>query len=161
MSTSTALLAILIGVVAGLRSMTAPALVAWGARLRHLRLEGTALAWLGSGVAVWLFTALALAELVGDKLPQTPSRKAAGPFAARILTGGLSGAAVTAGTSGSLALGAGLGALGAVVGTLGGYAARTRLVRALSVPDYLVAVVEDVVAVGGAVLIVMAAQAAH
>jgi uncharacterized membrane protein len=161
MSTSTALLAILIGVVAGLRSMTAPALVAWGARLHHLRLEGTALAWLGSGVAVWLFTALALGELVGDKLPQTPSRKATGPFAARLLSGALSGAAVTAGTSGALAPGALLGALGAVAGTLGGYAARTGLVRALSIPDPLVAVVEDAVAVGGAVLIVVAAQAAH
>ena len=150
-------LAFLIGVVAGLRSMTAPAFVAWGARLRHLQLVSTPLAWLGSGVVVWLFTALALAELVGDKLPQTPSRKATGPFAGRILTGALSGAALMAGIGGSLAPGAGLGAIGAIAGTLGGYAARTRVVRALGVPDPMVAVVEDIVAVGGAALIVMGA----
>jgi uncharacterized membrane protein len=154
------ILAILIGIVAGLRSMTAPALVAWGARLDHLNLEGTPLAWLGSGVVVWIFTALALAELVGDKLPQTPSRKSVGPFTARIVSGALSGAALTAGTGGSLAPGALLGALGAVAGTLGGYAARTRLVRALSVPDHVVALMEDAVAVGGAVLIIAAARVA-
>jgi uncharacterized membrane protein len=40
---------------------------------------------------------------------------------------------------------------------LGGYRARTRLVRALGTPDYVVAVVEDLIAVGGAVLLVAAA----
>ncbi|MGH7516102.1 MAG: DUF4126 family protein, partial [Gemmatimonadales bacterium] len=44
----------------------------------------------------------------------------------------------------------------AVAGTLGGYQARTRLVPALKVPDYVVALAEDVVAVGGAVMIVAA-----
>ena len=103
-TTTIAILAFLIGVVAGLRSMTAPALVAWGARLGRLRLESTALAFLGSGVAAWLLTALALGELVADKLPRTPSRTTPGPFGARILTGALSGAALTVGTGGSLAL---------------------------------------------------------
>jgi uncharacterized membrane protein len=157
-ATSIAVLAFLIGIIAGLRSMTAPALVAWGARLGRLRLEGTALAFLDSGVALWLLTALALGELVADKLPKTPSRTRPGPFAGRILTGALSGAALTAGTGGSLALGAVLGALGAVAGTLGGYTARTRLVPALGVPDSVVALAEDVVAVGGAVLILAGAR---
>jgi len=159
-TTTIAILAFLIGVVAGLRSMTAPALVAWGARLGRLRLESTALAFLGSDVAAWLLTALALGELVADKLPRTPSRTRPGPFGARILTGALSGAALTVGTGGSLAPGAVLGALGAVAGTLGGYTARTRLVPALGVPDTVVALAEDAVAVGGAVLILAAAQGA-
>ena len=90
-TTTIAILAFLIGVVAGLRSMTAPALVAWGARLGRLRLESTALTFLGSGVAAWLLTALALGELVADKLPRTPSRTTPGPFGARILTGALWG----------------------------------------------------------------------
>jgi uncharacterized membrane protein len=153
-----AVLAILIGVIAGLRSMTAPAFVAWGARLGWLRLEGTALAFLGSAVAAWLLVAFALGELVADKLPRTPSRTRPGPFAARILTGALSGAALTAATGASPIAGAVLGALGAVAGTLGGYAARTRLVPVLGVPDAVVALAEDVVAVGGAVLIVLAAH---
>jgi uncharacterized membrane protein len=148
------ILAFLLGVIAGLRSMTPPAAVAWATRLGWLQLEGTPLAFLGSAVAAWLLTGLMLAELVADKLPFTPSRTRAGPFIARILTGGLAGAALTGGTGGSLVAGAVLGALGGVAGTLGGYRARTGLVRPLAVPDYVVALAEDAVAVGGAVLIV-------
>jgi uncharacterized membrane protein len=72
-------LAFSIGIIAGLRSMTAPAAVAWAARLGRLRLEGTALAFLGSGVAAGLLTALALGELIAVKLPRTPSRIRPGP----------------------------------------------------------------------------------
>jgi uncharacterized membrane protein len=146
--------AFLIGVIAGLRTMTAPAFVAWAARLGRLELNGTLLSFLGLPVTAWVFTALALGELVADKLPSTPSRTRPGPFVGRIVSGAMCGGAISAGTGGSLALGAVLGALGAVVGTLGGYNARVRLVPALKVPDSMVALVEDLVAVGGALLIV-------
>lgn len=155
-NTDTAMLAILLGVIAGLRTMTPPAAIAWGAWLGRLRLDGTALAFLNSPITAWLFAAMALGELVVDKLPVTPSRTRPGPFAARILSGAFSGAALTAGVGGALWPGALLGALGAVAGTLGGHALRTRLVPALQVPDYVVALAEDVLAVGGAVLIVAA-----
>jgi len=160
MPATLAVLAFLIGIVAGLRSMTAPAFVAWGARLGRLQLGGTALAWLGSGVAAWVCLALALGELVADKLPRTPSRTQPGPFAARVVSGALSGAGLAVGAGGSLAAGVVLGALGAVAGALGGYRARTRLVPALGIHDSAVALVEDLIAVGGAVLIVTAARAA-
>lgn len=159
-STTIAALAFLIGVIAGLRTMTAPAFVSWGARLGWLPLAGTTLSFLGSAVAAWLFTALALGELITDKLPSTPSRTRPGPFAGRIVSGALCGAALTGATGGSLVAGAALGALGAVTGTLGGYTARRRLVPALGVPDALVALAEDVVAVGGALLILVAARGA-
>lgn len=136
--------------------MTAPTFVAWAARLGRLRLDGTLLSFLGLPVTSWVFTALALGELVADKLPNTPSRIRPGPFVARIVSGAMSGGAITAGTGGSLAAGAGLGAIGAVVGALGGYNARVRLVPALKVPDTVVALLEDLVAVGGALLIVAA-----
>jgi len=152
------LLAFALGVLAGLRSMTPPAVVAWAARLAHLDLEATPLAFLGSAAAAWLLAAAALGELVADKLPFTPSRTRPGPFTARILSGALSGGALAAGSGGSLLGGALAGALGAVAGTLGGYQARTGLVRALRTPDYVVAVVEDLVAVGGAILLVMTAR---
>jgi uncharacterized membrane protein len=151
-------MAFLLGFVAGLRSMTPLAAVAWGARLGWLHLDGTPLAFFGSAAAAYLLTALMLAELVADKLPRTPSRTRPGPFIGRIVTGGLAGAALLGGTGGSLALGALLGALGAVAGTLGGYRARTGLVRLLGVPDYVVALAEDAVAVGGACLILSLAR---
>jgi len=152
------LLALLLGIVSGLRSMTPPAAVAWAARLGWLDLVGTPLAFLGSTAAAYVLTGLMLAELVGDKLPTTPSRTRPGPFIWRIVTGALAGAALVAGHGGSLALGALLGGLGAVGGTLGGYRARTGLVRALGVPDYVVALAEDAVAVGGAFLILALAR---
>lgn len=134
--------------------MTPPAFVAWAARLGRLRLEGTPLSFLGVPVTAWVFSALALGELVADKLPSTPARTRPGPFVARMVSGAMSGGAVAAGSGGSLGVGAVLGAVGAVVGTLAGYNARVRLVPALGVPDTVVALVEDLVAVGGALAIV-------
>jgi uncharacterized membrane protein len=154
------LLALGLGIVAGLRSMTAPAVVAWAARLGHLDLGSTPLAWLGSAVAAWLLAAAAVGELIADKLPFTPNRTALGPFVGRLLTGALAGGALVAGHGGSLAGGAVAGAAGAVVGTFGGYRARTGLVRALGTPDYVVALLEDLVAVGGAILLATAAKGA-
>jgi uncharacterized membrane protein len=148
------ILAFFIGVLAGLRSMTAPAVTAWAARFGWLSLQ-TPLSWLGSLPAVILFTLGALAELVADKLPRTPSRTAATGLIARILTGGLSGAALYyAGSNQGYWPGAILGAVGGVVGCFAGYQARTKLVKALGTPDYVVAVLEDLVAIGGSLFVV-------
>src|SRR4051794_23972950 len=113
------LLAFALGVLAGLRSMTPLAVVAWASRLGRLDLDPTPLAFLGSGVAAWFFAAAALGELVADKLPFTPNRTALGPFVARLLTGALSGGAVAAGAGGSLVEGAVAGAVGAGAATVG------------------------------------------
>jgi uncharacterized membrane protein len=148
------LFALLIGVVAGLRAMTAPAAVAWGAHLGLIPLEGTPLAWLGGTIATWTFTALAVLELVGDQLPKTPSRKVPAAFGARILSGAFCGAAVCIASDAWIA-GAVLGAIGAVVGTLGGADVRGRLAKAFG-RDLPAGLLEDVVAIGGAALVVSA-----
>ena len=143
-----------IGVIAGLRSFTAPAVVSWAARLHWLVLENTWAAFLGYPATPYLFGVLALAELVNDKLPKTPSRTTTGPFATRIVLGAFSGAAFCASANQSAAIGAVSGGLGAVAGTLGGYEARTRLVKALHAPDFVIALLEDAVAVGGGLFLV-------
>ena len=148
------LLAFLIGVIAGLRSMTAPAVVAWAARLGWLDLHDSPLAFMGSTAAVVVFTLGALGELVADKLPSTASRTKPAPLIGRILLGGLAGAAVSAAGSQSIALGGVLGAAGGIAGAFGGYQVRTRLVRAFKVPDFVIAGLEDAVAIGGGLLIV-------
>ena len=134
--------------------MTPPAAVAWAAHVGWLALHGTPLAFFESAVARYVLLAAMLAELVADKLPFTPNRTRAGPFVGRIVSGALSGAALAAGTGQSPALGAVAGALGAGAGTLAGFRVRTGLVRLLGTPDYVVALAEDVLAVGGALLIV-------
>ena len=147
-------LAFLIGVVSGLRSLTAPAVVAWAAHLNWINLHNTPLSFMGSTVAVVIFTALAIAELVADKLPSTPSRTAPLGLTARIVLGGLSGACLAAAGAQSMALGAVVGVAGGLAGTFAGYRARTGLVKALKVPDLVIALLEDVVAIGGGLFIV-------
>lgn len=139
-------LAFLIGLVAGLRAMTAPAAVSWAARLGWLNLQGTPLAFLGAAVTPWIFTVAALGELVNDKLPKTGSRKAPPPFIARIVIGALCGAAITASGHGIIP-GLVAGALGAVAGTLGGYEFRARLTRAAGGKGLPIALLEDAIAI--------------
>ena len=145
---------LLIGVIAGLRAMTAPAAVSWAARLGWLDLSSTPLAFLGYAFTPWILTVLALGELVADQLPTTPSRKLPAPFAGRILSGALCGGAIGA-ADGALVTGAIAGVIGAVIGTLGGYAFRARLAAAFG-RDLPAALLEDLVAVGGSALIMMA-----
>ncbi|MGB6199398.1 MAG: DUF4126 family protein [Candidatus Acidiferrales bacterium] len=147
------LLAFLIGVVAGLRSMTAPTVVAWAAHRNWINLHNTALSFMGSTAAVAIFTLLALFELFADKLPSTPSRLKPPGLIARIMLGGLSGVALALAAAQSAAIGAVLGAVGGIVGAFAGHAVRTRLVKALKVPGIVIALLEDAVAIGGAILI--------
>jgi uncharacterized membrane protein len=114
-------LALLIGVIAGLRAMTPPAAVSWAA----------ALGW-----------------------PKTPSRKVPVQFGARIVTGGFCGAALGAG-GGSLIGGLVCGIAGAVIGTFGGAAMRSSLAKAFK-KDLPAALIEDLIAIGGALFIVRA-----
>ena len=149
------ILALLIGVVAGLRTMTAPAAVSWAAYLGRLDLGETPLAFLGYAWTPYVLTVLAAVELVTDQLPSTPSRKVPVQFGARIIVGALCGAAI--GLSGGQWLGGLLaGAVGAVLGTLGGYEFRSRLVAATGGRDLPIALLEDAIAIGGAILIVSA-----
>ena len=148
------LLAFLIGIVGGMRALTAPAAIAWAARLGKLSLSGTWLAFLGYAWTPWILAVLAAGELITDQLPSTPSRKMPGPFGARILMGGVCGAALTAG-AGSMLPGVIVGMVGAVAGTLGGYAFRARMAAAFG-GDRPAALLEDAIAIGAAVAVVLA-----
>jgi uncharacterized membrane protein len=145
-------LAFLIGVVAGLRAMTAPAAVALAARYGALNVAATPLAFMGAAFTPWILAVLAVGELVTDQLPSTPSRKVPVQFATRVLTGGLSGATLGAANA-QLAAGLIAGATGVVIGTLGGAAFRAQLARSFG-RDRPAALIEDVVAILGAALIV-------
>jgi len=137
-----------IGVVAGLRSLTAPAAVAWAVHLGWLDLHDPRLAFMGSTVAVAIFSLLAVGELVADKLPRTPKRTALVALLARILIGGLCGASLCASANQSPLIGAVLGATGGVVGAFAGYDIRRRLVSGLKIKDMPVALFEDLMAIG-------------
>jgi uncharacterized membrane protein len=145
------ILALLIGVVAGLRALTAPAVVAWAAFAGWLDLSQTSLAFMGYKYTPWVFSVLAVVELVTDQLPSTPSRKVPPQFGARIVLGALAGATIGA-SRGSLVLGLVAGIVGAVIGTFGGAAARAQMARSFG-SDRPAAIVEDIVAILGAIAI--------
>jgi uncharacterized membrane protein len=143
-----------IGVVAGLRSLLAPAAVAWAAHVGWLHLQDTPLGLVESKVALIIFSLLAIGELIGDKLPRTPKRTALAPLLARMITGGLCGACVCVSANQSLGIGAVLGAIGAVIGAFAGYEIRKRLVMQLKVPDFFIALPEDLIAISLALVLV-------
>lgn len=146
------LLALLIGVAAGLRAMSAPAAVAWGAMLGWIDVDGKWSQWFGHPITVTVLTIFLVAELITDKLPKTPSRRTPPQFIGRLVTGGFAGAVLGSGffhTFSSI----GAGMIGAVLGTLGGATARAKLVAANGGRDRPVAVGEDVLAIGGGLLV--------
>jgi uncharacterized membrane protein len=146
------LLCFLIGAVTGLRALAPAAVVSWAAHLGWLHLQGTWLAFLGATVTPYILTVLALGELITDKLPSTPTRKIPMQFGARIVMGALSGAALAAPVGGWIA-GLVAGIVGAIAGTFAGAELRGRLSRAVG-KDLPIALLEDAVAIGGALLIV-------
>lgn len=137
--------ALVLGIVSGLRTMMSPAVTSWAARLGMLAVSGTPMAFMGFKYTPIIFTLLAIGELINDKLPKTASRKVPPQFIARIVSGSLVGATVGA-AAGSLTAGLLAGALGAVIGTLGGAAIRGRLARAFK-NDLPAALLEDVAAI--------------
>ena len=107
-----------IGIIAGLRSLTAPAVVSWAARLGWLDLSGSWLSFLGSRTASIILSLLALAELVADKLPKTPNRTNLGPLVFRVITGGFSSIAICISAHQSLVIGTLLGVFGSIAAGL-------------------------------------------
>ena len=151
------LLALLIGVVAGLRALTPPAAVAWGGLLGWINLDGTWAQWVAHPITVAIFTILLIGELITDQFPKTPSRKVPPQFAARLISGGFAGAVIgTAWGHPWTCLGAGL--VGAVLGTLGGAQARGWLATKVG-KDFPAALTEDVIAVVGGFAVVALASA--
>ena len=148
MNSTILLLAAGIGLVAGLRSLTAPAVVAWAANVGWINLHNSPLAFMGSKWTAVIFTVLAVVELVADQLPSTPARTGAMGLSARIVTGALTGACLAAAGNAAVWMGGIAGIVGAIFGAFGGYHARVGLVRSLRVPDFVIAITEDAIAIG-------------
>jgi uncharacterized membrane protein len=144
--------ALLAGIVAGSRTFTAPAAVSWAARFGYLNLDGSWLAFMGYVWTPWIFTLLALVEMVLDQLPSTPSRKVPMQFGARLIGGALSGATIGA-SVGSWIAGLLAGVIGAGIGTYGGAEIRSRMAKAFG-RDTPAAFIEDAGAIILALVVV-------
>jgi uncharacterized membrane protein len=135
---------ILLGVTVGMRTMTAIAVLCWFAWAGMLPQTGWAhwTSYLASAIVFGLF---AIGEYIGDTLPSTPSRKAPGPAAARLVFGGLVGALAAHGIMEPAAGGLIFGAVGAAIGTWGGYYVRMNLSKRVG-RDLPVALAESALA---------------
>ncbi len=142
----------LLGAATGMRTFTPMAVICWFAYAGYVPVDGTWAFWVAKLVTAVIFTVLALGELVGDKLPRTPDRTSTGPLLARILFGGLVGGIVAASLNGSEFEGVILGVGGALVGAFGGHLIRREIVLRSGSKDWPVAVAEDLVTVGFAVM---------
>jgi uncharacterized membrane protein len=128
--------AFLLGVVAGLRTLTAPA----------------ALYLARGGVAGYVLAVAALAELVVDMLPKTPPRTFPPGLIGRVVSGAFVGWMLCAWQGAAPVAGAVVGVAGALIGTYGGKAVRLLLIeRAGVVPA---ALIEDAVAIALAISVV-------
>lgn len=142
----------LLGAATGMRTFTPMAVICWFAYAGYVPVDGTWAFWVAKLVTAIVFTVLAVSELVADKLPRIPDRTSTGPLIARILLGGLAGGIVAASLNGSEFEGVILGVGGALVGAFGGYLIRREIVMRSGSKDWPVAVAEDLVTVGFAVL---------
>jgi uncharacterized membrane protein len=136
------------GLVAGMRSMAAPALLS--RRLSRLpgHGHGPAAGLLRSRLAATTFAALAAGEMIADKTPAVPDRTEPMSVLGRALMGALSGAAIAGVRGGSQTGGALVGATAAVGSTFLAYTLRARAGRNTGVPDVALALAEDLVVVG-------------
>ena len=135
--------AVAAGAIAGMRSMTAPAVAA---KLAGPELNGEfGFALLDHPATSRVTCALAIGELLADKLPFMPKRTEVPSLAARAVSGGLSGAVVSLSRRSKPLIGAVLGAVAAIGATFAAYELRKRTVKTLRVPDVAVALAEDVV----------------
>lgn len=141
----------LLGFSTGLRSFTAVAVTAWFARSGKLPVTGTWASWIRHPAAVGAFTAAAVGEYVGDKLPGTPARTSAVPLIGRLALGGLVGGVVATALRRPVGAGVAMGAVGAALGTYVGFSVRRGLTKEAGLPDLPVALAGDAAAVGLAV----------
>ncbi len=153
-----------LGFLNGLRTLIPVAAICWGVRLHWFSLEQTPFAFLKNPISLGVFSALAIGELVGDKLPKTPPRTDTFPLLARMAFAAGCAAALTfavakrdetlSPSATSVASIATIAAVGALAGTFAGFLARRSLTKQVGLPDLPVALVEDALAIGGSLLIV-------
>ena len=132
-----------LGAISGLRSLSGPAFVSCAASRGDLDLDRTVFAFLGSPRISKALVLMELGELVGDKLPVTPSRTSLPPLLGRAASGALVGAAVFVSEGRRATTGAALGSTAAIAAGFAGEWIRALVVEKTEVPDPVVALAED------------------
>lgn len=143
-----------LGLVAGIRSASAPAVISDFVRERQGRIFATPelanspLRHLASPLTSNALRLFAVGEMVMDKMPFVPKRTNAPSLTARAVSGGLAGAVVGMMYRGSPMVAGLIGALSATGATFGITQLRKQITENTAVPDALVGGLEDLLVLG-------------
>lgn len=146
--------AICIGIIAGMRSMSAPAIVSNSLAAQHSQtLDDSSLKFMGSEKVAKVFTVAAMGEMVADKLPIIPARIEPGPLTGRIISGALCGATICTAEGESAKVGAIVGGLSALASAYAFYHLRRKIAETKVVTDIVIGLSEDALVIGGSSMI--------
>lgn len=148
------LVALCLGGLTGLRAFTPVTVLVWALHLYHLRILGSPLYFLHKTWPLVVLTILAVAELIVDKLPNTPSRLRLPGMIGRVIFGAVCGVVSGQAWGASWQTSAAAGLVGAIGGAVVGYEIRKGWVKTLHWHDLPVALIEDAVAIGGSILVI-------
>ena len=117
---------LVLGIATGMRTMTPMAVLCWFMWLGLVPMAAGAhwIFWTANIISAIVFTVFALGEYFGDTLARTPDRRSLGPLLARVVFAALVCAILAAANLEPVAGGVLFGAIGALIGTFGGYALR-------------------------------------
>jgi uncharacterized membrane protein len=147
---NTYLQSICMGIIAGMRSMSAPALVSnYLADKQSFEIENSAFRFLASQKTANVLTVLAIGEIIADKLPLVPDRISPVPLIGRGISGAICGAALCIAEDERPEIGVLTGLTGAIISTYGFYYLRHKLSEDAGIPDLLLGLAEDALVVKG------------
>jgi uncharacterized membrane protein len=146
--------AIGIGAVAGMRAMSAPALLSYTAT--NSRDKGLGKTVLASQNVSAALAVLALGEMIADQFPGMPDRISTPSLIARAGSGALVGATVFASRKKPAGVGAALGALAAVAAAFASFHLRRKADEKLGGRDHLAALAEDSIVIGAGLSVLRA-----
>jgi uncharacterized membrane protein len=119
-----------------------------------MHIPGSSLHFLHTWAAVIILTILAFGEIVMDKMPSTPSRLKPPGMIGRVIFGFICGMVAGQAWGANWETCAAVGVVGAILGALIGYEIRKGWVRTFHWHDLPVALIEDLVCIGGSILVV-------
>jgi uncharacterized membrane protein len=141
---------ILMGVIAGMRSLSAPAFVSNHlVDKQSLSIENSNFRPLASPNVRNGLTALAVGEMAADKLPIVPDRISPLPLLGRAAAGAICGASLCTAENERSGIGAITGALAASASAYCFYYLRKRIAEGTRIPDPLIGLAEDIIVIKG------------
>ncbi|MDB4926494.1 DUF4126 family protein [Mucilaginibacter sp.] len=144
--------ALSIGILAGMRSASAPAVTSHILSHHHSKiLEKSPLSFMQANAVANGLKIMTLAEFVGDKLPSTPNRIKPAVITVRCLSGALAGAGILKASGGNAIVGAILGGTAAFASTFGSFFLRRAMVISSGITDPIIGAIEDALVIGAGV----------